>query len=270
MYFIMKHKVYVLHAFCFLFVCLPYLSRTQTVKEIEKDLLNSLQRIDEFAHLSKHTDETAFDSLTIENRLLKEKLTRYALQNTEMMSYDFPALKNYGFYKAVSPDKTFCIYSWDLQTGGSMHFFDNVYQYLQYGKLYVKTVEGEEGAPGGFYTEVFQLTDELNTFYMAVYHSILSGRDCYQAVHVFDFERENFYPKFEKIKTASRITHSLGFSYDFFSVAERKERPVKLISYNKVLQTISIPVVDAKGKVSTKKIIYKYDGDYFIRQSVSK
>jgi hypothetical protein len=136
--------------------------------------------------------------------------------------------------------------------------------------LYVKAIECEEGAPGGFYTEVFQLTDELNTFYMAVYHSILSGRDCYQAIHVVDFERENFNPKFKKIKTASSTTHSLGFSYDFFSVVDRKERPVKLISYNKVLQTIFIPVVDAKGKVSMKKIYYKYDGDYFIRQNISK
>jgi hypothetical protein len=94
-------------------------------------LLKSLHRIDEFAPLSKRTNETAFNSLTNENILLKEKLTKYALQNTEMINYDFPALKDYGFYKALSPDKTFCIYSWDLQTGGSMRFFDNFFQYLQ-------------------------------------------------------------------------------------------------------------------------------------------
>ncbi len=266
----MKNKIHALKICCFSLLCLPYFSTAQTVKAIEQDLLKSLKRIDEFAYLSKRTDETAFDSLINENIQLKEKLTEYALQSTEMMTYDFPALKIYSFYKATSPDKTFCIYSWDLQTGGSMHFFDNVYQYQQYGKLYATTVAGEEVALGGFYTEIFQLTDELNTFYMAVYHSILSGRDCYQAVHVFDFERDNFNPKFKKIKTNSGITHSAWFFFPFFSVVDRKERPVKLINYNKALQTISIPVVGTNGKVMAKTIIYKYDGDYFIKQSVKK
>jgi hypothetical protein len=264
------NKIDVLKICCFLLLCFPFFSTAQTVKEIEQDLLVCLKRIDGFANLSKRTDETAFDSLTNENILLKAKLIKYALQSTEMLMYDFPALKKYSFYKATSPDKTCCIYSWDLQTGGTMRFFDNVYQYQQYGKLYVKTIVQEEGIPGGFYSDIFQLTDELNTFYVGLFHSILSGRDCYQAVHVFDFERDNFIPVLKKIKTNSGTTHSLGFSYDFFSVVDKIEQPVKLIFYNKALRTISIPIVDTKGNVTAKTILYKYDGDYFLKQSVKK
>ena len=54
-------------------------------------------------------------------------------------------------------------------------------------------------------------------------------------------------------------------NFDFFSVKYNKEFPPKLIKFNKTRQTISIPVVNTEGKVSSKTIFYKYDGDYFIR-----
>jgi hypothetical protein len=55
----------------------------------------------------------------------------------------------------------------------------------------------------------------------------------------------------------------LGFSFDFFSVVDRAERPVKLIDYNAIEKTISIPVVWENGKVTSKLIVYKFTGEYF-------
>ena len=244
----------------------PFFSWAQTIETIEDDLLFSINRIDSFAYLSLRTDETAFDSLVTENVILKQKIIQYALANKEMLTFDFPKLKGYQFYKATSPDKTFCIFSWNLRTGGSMQFYDNVFVYQQYDKMYTKTVEREEGTPGGFYSEVFQLTDELNTFYMGYENRILSGRDCYQAIHIFDFEKNNFDFNLKKIKTKAGYTNTLGFSYNFFSVAKHKERPIKLIYFNKTQQTITIPLVDTNGNVTSKTIVYKYDGDYFLKQ----
>jgi len=254
----------------FLLLFCPLFSLAQNIQTIENDLLKSLKRIDDFGYLSRKTEETAFDSLVAENKILKEKIIKYALANKEILTYNFPKLKDFQFYKATSPDKTFCIFSWNLQTGGSMQFYDNVFVYEQYGKMYNYTIEKEEGTPGGFYSEIFQLTDELNTFYMGYENRILSGRDCYQAINVFDFEREEFNTQYSKIKTKSGFTNKLGFSYNFFSVEKHKERPVKLIFYNKTLQTLSIPVVDTKGNVTSKTIIYKYNGDYFVKQPSKK
>jgi len=248
----------------------PLFSLAQNIQTIENDLLKSLKRIDDFGYLSRKTEETAFDSLVAENKILKEKILKYALANKEILTYNFPKLKDFQFYKATSPDKTFCIFSWNLQTGGSMQFYDNVFVYEQYGKMYTYTIEKDEGTPGGFYSEIFQLTDELNTFYLGYENRILSGRDCYQAINVFDFEREEFNTQYSKIKTKSGFTNKLGFSYNFFSVEKHKERPVKLIFYNKTLQTLSIPVVDTKGSVTSKTIIYKYNGDYFVKQPSKK
>jgi hypothetical protein len=220
--------------------------------------------------LSLRTDPTAFDSVIYENSILKEKLLRYTKSNPQMLTYDFPLLNNLGFYKATSPDHTFCIFSWDTQTGGTMHFFENIAVYEQYGKRYTKLFEKEEGTPGGFYTDIFQLTDELNTFYIAHEHRILSNSDCYQAVHTFDFEKDQFDDNFKKIKTKSGLTNTLGFSYNFFSVVDRKERPVMLISFNNKLNTITIPVVTSEGQVNAKQIVYQYDGDYFVKLAPKK
>lgn len=257
-------------SFFFLVLLCPVVSYSQGVEFIENDLYNTLKRIDSFAYLSFKTEETAFDSLINENKILKEKLVDYASKNTAMFTYLFTKLKDFDFYKAISPDKKFCIYSWNLKTGGSMQFYENIFVYEQYGKIYTRVSLKEEGTPGGFYTDIFQLTDELNTFYIGNEHRILSGRDCYQAVHIFDFEKEKFDEAFKKIKTKSGLTNTLGFSYNFFSVSNRKERPVKLISYNSKTNTIAIPVVNSQGKVSSKKIFYTYDGDYFVRQTAIK
>jgi hypothetical protein len=257
-----------------LFICIialtPNFILAQTIESIENDLLITLKRIDSFSYLSLRTDATAFDSVIHENSILKEKLLRYSMSSPQMLTYDFPQLSNLGFYKATSPDHTFCIFSWDKQTGGTMHFFENIAVYEQYGKRYTKLFEKEEGTPGGFYTDIFQLTDELNTFYIAHEHRILSNSDCYQAVHTFDFEKDQFDDNFKKIKTKSGLTNTLGFSYNFFSVVDRKERPVKLISFNNKLNTITIPVVTSEGQVTAKQIVYQYDGDYFVKLTPKK
>lgn len=248
----------------------PKLIHAQSIESIENDLLKTLKRIDSFSYLSLRTDPTAFDSVIHENNILKDKLLQYSMSNSQMLTYDFPQLSNLGFYKATSPDHTFCIFSWDTQTGGTMHFYENIAVYEQYGKRYTKIFEKEEGTPGGFYTDIYQLTDELNTFYIANEHRILSNSECYQAVHIFDFEKDQFDDNFKKIKTKSGLTNTLGFSYNFFSVVDRKERPVKLINFDSKLNTISIPVVIAEGKVTAKQIVYQYDGDYFVKLAPKK
>jgi hypothetical protein len=74
------------------------------------------------------------------------------------------------------------------------------------------------------------------------------------------------------IKTASGLTDSLGFSYNFFSVVERRERPVKLISFDKKTNTLKIPVVIedkefSNGRVTNRFISYRFNGTYFVKVS---
>jgi hypothetical protein len=236
----------------------------QSVTEIEADLLQNLKQI------SKYGAEKNTDSLAFYNQNFSDKLLNYTSKNAQMLNYNFPSIGENYWSVATSPDGKFRIYSWDTQEGGSMRFYQNIFQWKDYDTLYAKKNEIEEGMPGGFYSQIFQLTDELNTFYICYFNSVLSGRNCYHAIYCMDFERKEFSPKFNKIKTKSGITNKLGFSNDFFSVADNEERPIKLIKFNNITNTISIPVVNAEGKVSSKSIFYKYDGDYFLRVVPSK
>ena len=231
----------------------------KTIAEIQKDLLQDLKHINDLAK------ENNSEALSIQNQNFSDKLLQYASESSEMLTYNFPNIEEIYWRITTSPDKKFRIYSWDTMSGGSMRFYQNIFQWKDYDKLYAKKNKIPEGDPGGFYSEIFQLTDELNTFYLSYFHSVLSGRDSYQAIHTMDFEREKFYPKFEKIKTKSGLNFKLGFSFDFFSVKSSKEFPPKLIKFDKARQTISIPVVNTEGKVSSKTIFYEYDGDYFLR-----
>lgn len=237
------------------------IASAQNIAEIEKELLYNFNQINQFVS----GDETDNDSVTFYSQLLNNKILKYASTNMEMLSYSFPNIGPEYWSIATSPNGKFRIYSWYTQVGGSMQFYNNVFQWFDYDRLYAKKNEIEEGMPGGFYSQIFQLTDELNTFYLCYFNAELSGRDAYQAIHCMDFERNILNSTFAKIKTKSGITYKLGFSFDFFSVKSIAEIPVKLIHFNKNSNTLSIPVVNTEGKVSSKNIVYKYDGDYFVK-----
>ncbi len=232
----------------------------QTITQIEDNLVQQLEKINAFGI------EGNMDSLAVCNQEFSTQLLTYAKTSSEMLSYNFPKIPKYYNFTASSPDGKLRIYSWDTQTGGSMRFYNNIVQWKDYDSLYAQIIEVPEGKQGGFYSEIFQLTDQLNTFYILSFNSILSGRDCYQSVETIDFEKNKLDLQFKKIKTKSGTTHKLGFSYNFFSVIDHEERPIKLIEFDQKNKSISIPVVLKDGKVSSKKIVYKYTGDYFVKQ----
>jgi len=72
------------------------------------------------------------------------------------------------------------------------------------------------------------------------------------------------------IKTKAGMQNRIGFEYGFFSVANRKERPIKLIRFDERTKTLMIPVViadkatDGPGRVTNRFINYRFNGTYFV------
>lgn len=256
---------------CFLTLLFGHLSfhtHAQSIQQIETELKQHLKRIDEFAYLSLKTDASAFDSLLFENIQLEEKLIQYSKKYPEMLSYEFSQLKNENFSVATSPDRKFRIFSWDQRTGGSMHFYDNVFVYQINKETFAYSPSLPEGDPGGYYSDIYQLKDEKESFYLGYQHRVFSNRDQYQGIQVFNIEKGSLNEQYKKILTKSGYTATLGFSYNFFSVVDKKERPIRLIKYLNGSKTITIPVVDENGYVHNKKqITYQYNGHYFTKQS---
>ena len=64
-------------------------------------------------------------------------------------------------------------------------------------------------------------------------------------------------------KTKTKKLNNISVEFDFFSVADRPERPLELISYDEKKKIIYIPLVNNNGKVSNKNILYQLKGGYF-------
>ncbi len=199
--------------------------------------------------------------------LFYSKLLEYLSNEPLTLTYDFAKLKKKGVDIATSADNKFRIYSWDNQSGGSMHYFSNLYQYRSGTKVQVKKpaeIETEGGDAGGFYSEIFTLDPKKN-IYIGYSNSIYSNKDCAQGIKIFAIENNGLNDSLKLIKTRSGLNNTLNFGFDFFSVVDRPERPIKLIYYDDKTKIVKIPVVDEDGKVTSKFIIYQYTGKYFER-----
>jgi hypothetical protein len=240
----------------------------QTPEKLERELIGHLKNIEEWTMINDRTGEDVSEKLDKERATFRAKL----LKNTKR-----PSVLRFGFndlakhmYISTSPDGKFRIYSWDTLTGGTMHFFDNVYQYqCGDGKTHSKG-NSDEGNAGAFYTGISQLDTRSGRIYPAMSQSVLSTSYNGQTIRLFKIKRRSLTEDVNLIKTRSRLTNSISFAYDFFSVADRKERPIKLIKYDRKSRTIRFPVVVEnkkypQGEVTNRWISYRFNGKYFVK-----
>ncbi|MEQ1603366.1 MAG: hypothetical protein ABL999_00705 [Pyrinomonadaceae bacterium] len=243
-----------------LFVAIPVFA--QNNKAIEADLLRHLNAVQKNADKEKIRDR--------ENRLLKQKLMKYG-RRASTLKYDFNGLAD-KLYVATSKDGKFRIYSWDTESGGSMKFFDGVYQYqTAKGKVYAKAFVSRGNGARGFYSQVFQVDLGKTKAYLANSNLILSNSLMHQDIEAYAIEGEKLNTNLRLIRTTTAMRNSVGFDYDFFSVVDRPERPIRLFSYDEAKKQLRFPIVleDKKfpngGRVSNRYITYRFNGKYFVK-----
>lgn len=250
-----------------LFSALPAFAQTNA--QIEKELIASLKEIEKYSTYGTGYNE---EKLTETNDAFEKKLLKYT-KTASTLVYKFGALGRL-MHIATSDDGKFRIYSWDMENGGTMHDYARVYQYKGAdGKVYSRgesETEDEEGGGGSFVTDVFTLGTKAGAVYIVCSTSIGSNIDHYQSADLYKIDGTAIDNKVKLIKTRSGLTSTLGFEYNFFSVADREERPIRLISFDKKTNTLKIPVVveDKEfpiGKVTNRTISYKFDGTYFVK-----
>ncbi len=238
----------------------------QTSEAIEKELVGLYGKINENSAYSSNSDGELLEK---SNEEFKQKLLNHT-KIASTLKHKFSELEK-EISITTSEDGKFRVYSWDRLDGGTMHFFETVYQFQGAdGRVYSKSNDLEEGDSGSFVYEIFEVEAKTEKIYLVCSTSILSTSDAYQSVNLFEIENNLLNSNIKLIKTKTKLNNSLGFEYDFFSVVDRKERPIKLILFDKKTKTISIPVVidDTKfqyGKVTNKFISYKFNGTYFVK-----
>ena len=232
----------------------------------QNDLLRQFEKISYWAEYDGSDSKiNQYDSLEHANQVFTARLLSYTSRQPSSITDTFTALRDKGLHMATSDDGLFRIYSWDDQGGGTMRYFKTIFQYKSNGKLYSKVIRDETSQEelGDWYSDIYTFKNAGKTYYFAVKHGIYSSKDCYQGIKIFGIENGTLQHDVKLIKTKTGIRNELGFDFDFFSVVDRTERPVKLIDYNPTEKTISIPVVWEGGKVTSKRIVYKFTGQYF-------
>ena len=232
-------------------------SQHATLKEMEQDLLRTSGKLFSFYG----TDE---DSLAEQSEVFATKLIKYVTANPSTLEYSFKALKDTNAcWIATSADGLFRIYSWDTWTGGTMHVFDKLYQWKAGGKVHSLHIKPGEQSAGSFYGEMFTVTEKNKTWYFAVGNSIFSNKDARQSIQTFTIENGLINDSVKMFKTKKEFLNEINVDFDFFSVVDHPERPVRLIKYDPVKRIIYIPVVGDNGKVSNRFILYQFNGKYF-------
>lgn len=243
----------------------------QTQNATEQDLLRAYNRI---LHWRDYHGESqnlgVYDSLSNANEQFEKALVKCTSQNPATISFDFKELKGKGLTISTSDDGLFRIYSWDTWTGGTMHFQQNLFQYKAGDKVFSKIVnepldDGDRYSINR-YIQVFTVKTPTQTYYLGLYDRTYSNKDANQGMRVFAISGTVLDADVKLIKTSSGMKNKLGFDYDFFSVVDRKERPIKLMTYDPRSKTLKMAVVVGGGKVTNRFIVYQYTGQYFERK----
>jgi hypothetical protein len=257
----LKQTIIILALF---FLTTNLFSQTKTIQEIEKDLQQSYKRV-----LSDHfdADTIAWNKIETDNKIFKEKIFDYTSNYPATLTYKFDSLRKENIDIVSSEDNFLRIYSWDTWLGGTMHDFENIFQFKSGEKIYSKvnydTAKVGEGDYAPFYSQIFTLKANNKTYYLAVNNGIFSTKDASQSIKAFTIENNSLIDTLKLFKTKTELLNEIDVRFNFFSVVDRPERPLRLIKYDKDKKIIYIPIVLENGKVTDRYILYQFKGQYF-------
>ena len=204
------------------------------------------------------------DSTFLYSEKFSKGFTSFIKNNPGTLDYPFKKLidSNYSQIR-TSGDGNFRIYSWDAWTGGTMHEFNEIYQWRGSGKCSQKNFNLFKRRPGSFCSAIFTIDINNKPYYLGVTNAIYSTKDARQSIAVYNIDDDKLIDTAKLFRTRTKRLNRIDVSFDFFSVADRSERPLELITYDDKHKVIYVPVVGNKGQVTTQNIIYQLKNNYF-------
>lgn len=238
-------------------------------KEIEDELMSIYKDIETNSSYQPGYSEDRDRKLADANKKFQKRLLEVTAQHASTLKYRFPDLREKVSIKTAS-DNGLRIYSWDTHQGGTMHFYGVVYQFAGVEGVYSQSSFWDEGDPAGSILDVSSIKTRTGTVYLATFMAILSTSYRGQTMHAYQVDGNTLSEGVKIFRTKSGPVSSLGFSYDFFSVVNNPSPREELFNFNPRTREISFPVVIEseevpQGKVTKRRIVYKFDGEFFRR-----
>ncbi len=246
------------------------ITEAQSLAAIENELLAHVEKLEKASNYGGGSD---YALLAKENKLLRNALIKYG-SRSDVLECRFSKLAE-RIFLTTSKDGRFRAYSWDTEEGGTMHDYITVYQFKgQSGKAYSWAPPYSDdlgnNRAGGFVHQIFQTSTKSGPIYLTVSTFIGSTSLASQTISTVKINGEKLNTRARMIQTSKGITDSISFGYDFFSVVDHAERPIKLFEFDETRKEFRFPVVieDEKtpqGRVTTRFITYRLNGSYFFK-----
>lgn len=233
-----------------------YIRETDEVTDFSKTETKLAEMIRKLSGADVQASENTPDL----SREFSDSLADFVKKNEKTLQYPFELLQKEHVYVTTSDDGQFRIYSWDNGLGGTMRFFDQLFQFRANGKTYAKERFASEDSQA-FFSKIYTVQNNVKQpVYLAISNSILSTK--YIVQHITAYHVQNGILEEAKIfRTKKELLSSISVEFDFESVAERRERPVEVISLNKNL--LKVALVDKTLSVTKQHLIYEWDGSVF-------
>lgn len=249
----------------------------QTPAAVEKQMIAQVDIIGKTGTYSGSYSDDDGAKNTAANEALTKLLVKYGTR-TDILAYSFPLLSK-KMSIVTSRDRKFRIYSWDMETGGTLHDYSSVLQYKgASGSVYTWTSptteidDGEEPSSGvgsgGYYINLFQIDTPKGPIYLANSFGMYCGVCRNQAIEIATIEGEKLDREPKLIKTAEGLTSEIGFEYAADSIPEKYRNG--FITVNSAARSFTFPIVieveDANvGRVTSRTITYRFDGTHFVK-----
>lgn len=215
--------------------------------------------IDKYQKISNEQDTEVKANLSLD---YFETFKDFLSKNPKTFNYDFQKVKKEsGLSVATSKDGKLRFYSWDTQMGGTMKNFAQIIQFQSNGK--VITISNNSDRDAYFVSKIFDVNLNNKKYYLIISNGIFSTKDASQAVQAFRIENSKLIDTDKIFKTKKETLNRIESSFDFFSVVNRPERPLELITFDDKSNSIYIPFVNEKGEVTSKRLVYQKKGNYF-------
>lgn len=235
-------------------------------KSVEAELKKKFQKIWYWDEHHEMSDTIyTYDSMQRANDYILDQLVKQGKNNIAFFNYPFNSLKQY-LDVISSKDKSFRIYSWDTYTGGTMHIFYAVAQYLgSNNKVFTQSLnDTAEGDPGLWYSAIYTFNNRGKKYYLCIGDGKYSTMDLGQEVTVYTV-KANRLVQAPIIKTAKGLTNSIHVSYELPTVDDPIDHSIE---FDENKNELKIPLVDAKRKMTNKYFIYRFNGKYFQRNGI--
>ncbi|TCP95056.1 hypothetical protein EDC44_1116 [Cricetibacter osteomyelitidis] len=238
----------------------------QNCEQIDIRLADSYGNMKKYGSYGKY-EERDYDKLEIAIKQFTDTLSAY-LKTPESMQCEFIKTGEAGVYILRSDDNKLRTFSWDEQSGGSMHDASAIYQYIDNQNNVVITTEhanGFEIGPLTYQLSTIKLLDKI--YYLAVDLSIGDGRN--HMISAIFYQITNNGLEYANIIQTSKLTNEINVAFDPTLINNDVSYPD--FTYDEQTQTLSFPVIMpsedgyGSGKPTNEKIQYKFNGQHFVR-----